>query len=65
MPEPGSNGVWLPGTQGPGRVSPQECVKTARDALSKAYGSTEPPWQFISEALDWQRRAVEQMLPPE
>lgn len=50
--------------QAPGRVSPRECIRAARDALNKAYGcgGKRECWPFIMEALDWQRRAVEQLL---
>lgn len=48
----------------PGRVPPRECIRAARDALNKMY-STEGPveklWMFMAEALDWQRRALEQI----
>lgn len=48
---------------GPGRVSPRECIGNAWAALDQAYGSSVAPWQFIAEAVDWQRRALEQMVP--
>jgi hypothetical protein len=52
---------------GPGRVAPRECIRAARDALNNAYshpGVTEArhAMAFIAEAVDWQRRALEQML---
>lgn len=46
-----------------GRVSPRECIRAARDALNRAYGYSDPPWPLIAEAVDWQRRALEQMTP--
>lgn len=46
---------------GPDRVSPKECIRAARDALNRAYGQSEAPWSLIAEAVDWQRRALEQM----
>lgn len=52
----------------PGRVPPRECIRAARDALNKMY-STEGPveklWMFMAEALDWQRRALEQIAEPD
>jgi hypothetical protein len=47
----------------PGRVTPRECIRAARDALNKAYGcgGSRECWPFIMEAIDWQRRAVEQL----
>lgn len=59
----GYNGAWMPGTQGPDRVSPQECIRNARDALNRAYACSIAPWPMIAEAVDWQRLVVEQMLP--
>lgn len=51
----------------PGRLSPRECIGAARDALSNAYGcgGTAASWPFIMAALDWQRRAIEQLAPLE
>ena len=51
---------WEKGA-GPGRESPRECIRAARDALNRAYGQSEAPWPLIAEAVDWQRRALEQM----
>lgn len=47
----------------PGRVPPRECVRAARDALTKAYSITDSrqTWPFMLEALDWLRRGVEQI----
>ena len=47
----------------PGRVSPRECVRAARDALTKAYGAGggQELWPFYLEAVDWLRRAAEQL----
>jgi hypothetical protein len=46
------------------RVPPRECIRASRDALNRAYGYGDgPPWPLIMEALDWQRRALEQMVP--
>jgi hypothetical protein len=52
----------MPGTEGPDRVPPRECIRAARDALNRAYGYSEAPWPLIAEAVDWQRRALEQMV---
>lgn len=54
----------------PDRSSPKECIRAARDALNQAYshpGVTDGQHAivFIAEAIDWQRRAIEQMLPEE
>ncbi len=54
----------------PGRVPPRECIKAAREALNNAYshpGVTDGRHAllFIAEAVDWQRRALEQMQPNE
>lgn len=50
---------------GPGRVPPRECLRAARDALSRMYSRSDDPlpklWMMMAEALDWQRRAFEQM----
>lgn len=54
--------AWNEGAEA-NRVPPRECVRAARDALSKAYGYSEPPWPLIAEAVDWLRRAAEQMIP--
>ena len=48
------------------RVAPRDCIRAARDALNQAYshpGVTEAKHAlpFIAEAVDWQRRALEQM----
>jgi hypothetical protein len=65
MPEPAGSrpGADVPWTEqtAPDRVPPRECIRAARDALNRAYGCSEAPWQLIAEALDWQRRAMEQM----
>lgn len=51
----------------PNRVPPRECIRAARDALNKMYSATDGPleklWMFMAEALDWQRRALEQIAP--
>ena len=48
------------------RVRPRECVREARDALNRAYGLTDrAPIPILLEALDWLRRALEQMAPEE
>ena len=44
------------------RVPPRECIRASRDALNRAYSYGTPPWPLIMEALDWQRRALEQMV---
>lgn len=46
---------------GPNRVPPRECIRAARDALNRAYSYDRAPWPLIAEAVDWQRRALEQM----
>ena len=47
----------------PGRVPPRECIRAARDALSRAYGISDSrqTWPFMLEALDWLRRGLEQI----
>lgn len=50
---------------GRGRVRPRECVWNAKDALDKAYRYGEAPIPLLIEAVDWLRRAMEQMVPPE
>lgn len=57
---------WADATES-GRVAPRECIANARDALNRAYshpGITDGghALPFIAEALDWQRRALEQMV---
>lgn len=52
----------------PGHSSPRECIRAARDALNKAYSHPgisdgRHALGFIAEAVDWQRRALEQMAP--
>lgn len=50
----------------PNRLPPRECVGNARTALDRAYGLTGPaPYPLLIEAVDWLRRALEQMAPPE
>jgi hypothetical protein len=50
----------------PNRVRPRECVGNAREALNRAYGHTDrAPIPLLIEALDWMRRALEQMAPEE
>jgi hypothetical protein len=44
------------------RVPPRECIRAARDALNRAYSQDKAPWSLIAEAVDWQRRALEQMV---
>jgi len=53
-------------TTAPDRASPRECIRAARDALNKAYSLDSikhggQAFTFIAEAVDWQRRALEQM----
>lgn len=55
---------WLPGSQSPNRVPPRECVGFARDALSDAYGYEVAALPHLIEAIDWLRRALEQMAEP-
>jgi hypothetical protein len=47
----------------PGRVPPRECIRAARDALTRAYGVSDSrmTWPFMLEALDWLRRGLEQI----
>ena len=48
----------------PDRVRPRECVRAARDALNRAYLIKErAAVPLLIEALDWLRRALEQMSP--
>lgn len=47
---------------GQSRVAPRLCIANARDALNRAYAYDVAPWPLIAEAVDWQRRALEQML---
>lgn len=62
-------GPWGTST-GADRVPPRECIRAAQEALNKAYshpGITEARHAvpFIAEAVDWQRRALEQMVGQE
>jgi hypothetical protein len=55
---------------GPDRVAPRECIANARDALNRAYSHPgisdgRHALTFITEALDWMRRGVEQMAASE
>lgn len=50
----------------PGRVPPRQCFMNARDALNRAFSYTgkypgDAPYPFLTEALDWQRRGLEQL----
>lgn len=50
----------------PDRLPPRECIANARDALNRAYSHPgisdgRHALPFITEAVDWQRRALEQM----
>lgn len=47
----------------PNRVRPRECVANARDALNRAYGYDRAAIPLLIEAVDWLRRALEQMVP--
>ena len=48
----------------PNRVRPRDCVGNARNALDRAYGIKErAAVPLLIEALDWLRRALEQMAP--
>lgn len=50
----------------PNRVRPRECVGEARDALNRAYGKPERAQVgLLIEAVDWLRRALEQMAVSE
>lgn len=54
----------LPWTEktAPDRLPPRECVGAARDALNRAYGHGDrAAIPLILEAVDWLRRALEQM----
>lgn len=46
-----------------GRVPPRECIVAAREALDKTYslGQGQAAIPFLIEAVDWIRRALEQM----
>lgn len=49
----------------PDRVRPRECVRAARDALNRAYSHSERAQiPLLIEAVDWLRRALEQMAAP-
>lgn len=53
-------------TTSPDRVRPRECVRAARDALNRCYAIEErAAVPLLIEALDWLRRALEQMSPEE
>lgn len=50
----------------PGRVPPLQCFVNARDALNRAFAYSgeypgDVPYPFLTEALDWQRRGLEQL----
>lgn len=46
------------------RLPPRECVGAARDALNRAYGlASVAQVPVLVEAVDWLRRALEQMAP--
>lgn len=48
--------------QNPDRMTPRACVGAARDALDRAYAwHGQPPYPMLMEAIDWQRRALEQL----
>jgi len=50
----------------PNRLSPRGCVGNARDALDVAYGYKDrAAVPLLIEAVDWLRRALEQMAPSE
>lgn len=50
----------------PNRVRPRECVGNAREALDRAYAITDKAAiPLLIEALDWLRRALEQMAVEE
>jgi hypothetical protein len=52
----------------PGRMSPRECIGAARDALNRAYATGQTvaeTWHHVMAAVDWQRRALEQLAPKE
>ena len=53
--------------QGPGRISPRQCVANARDDITQAYSQTEynKAVHHLRGGLDWLRRALEQMAPPD
>ena len=55
---------WRPGSEVFGRIPPRQCVQAARDELNKAFGTSDPERAliFMRSALDWQRRAIEQMV---
>jgi hypothetical protein len=45
----------------PDRLAPRECVGNARNALDRAYGHERAAVPHLIEAVDWLRRALEQM----
>lgn len=54
-------------TSPPGRIPPRVCIAAARDALNRAYSHPgisdgRHALHAIAEAVDWQRRALEQMV---
>lgn len=55
---------WLPGSQKEGRVAPRDCVRAAKDDLDKAWGYEVPAIPHLIGAIDWLRRALEQMAEP-
>lgn len=50
-------------SEGPGRVSPRECVRAAQEQFNLAYSQAEYEGAviFIRHGVDWLRRALEQM----
>jgi hypothetical protein len=54
---------WLPSEAARNRVPPRECVAAARKALDKTYGLGQgvAAIPLLIEAVDWLRRALEQM----
>jgi hypothetical protein len=50
--------------EGPGRVSPRECVRNAQEEINKAWCSADYSAAviFLRGGIDWLRRALEQMV---
>lgn len=63
LPEDGKTIPWRDPTASY-RLPPRLCVLNARDALDRAYGIPDrAAVPLLIEAVDWLRRAMEQMAP--
>lgn len=51
--------------EGPGRLSPRECIRNAQEEMNRAWCETEygKAVYWIRGSVDWLRRALEQMAP--